>query len=86
MEQIIIDVGNSIRRIRKSKNLTQQQLADIIGCELSTINRVELGKTNVRVGTIIAIATGLEISLYELFKGTKMEYFFDDDAFKIVYK
>ena len=82
MAQIHVDIGNSIRKIRKSKNITQQQLADIIECELSTINRIELGKTNARLSSVIAISVGLEVSMFDIVKGTEMEYFFDTEFFR----
>ena len=82
MLQIQIDIGNRIRQIRKTKNLTQQQLANLADAELSTINRIELGKANPRLSSMIAISAGLEVSLYDIFEGTEMEYFFDTAFFR----
>lgn len=37
-------IGKTIRVQRKLKNLTQKQLADLLGCSQSTVNQWELGK------------------------------------------
>ena len=82
MEQIHLDIGKRIREIRQSKNLTQQQLANILESDISTVNRIELGKTNARLSSIIALSRALEVSLYDIFKGSEMELYFDTEEFK----
>ena len=38
---IYVIVGNNLKRIRKEHNLTQQQLADLIGYNIGTISNIE---------------------------------------------
>lgn len=80
--EALIDLGNRIRLYRLSKGLTQQQLANMIGSDISLISRVELAKTNPRLTTIAAITIALNISFYDLFKDTPNEIFFDSEIFK----
>ena len=39
-------IGSMIRKIRKDKNYTQQQLADLLGVDRQYIWRIENGKVN----------------------------------------
>lgn len=57
------DVGKQIRKARKAKGLTGQQLADRCGLSQSHIARIEAGRYNVTTDilAIIAHALGTEI-------------------------
>jgi len=48
-----------LKELRKSKNLTQEQLAEITGIEKGQISRIENGKYNLTLATINKIATAL---------------------------
>ena len=60
-------LGKRIRQIRKEKNISQKELAS--GCFLSReqIYRVELGKKNITLNSLIGIAGVLKVHLKELF-------------------
>lgn len=47
------------KELRKSKNLTQEQLAERTGIEKGQISRIENGKYNLTLATINKIATAL---------------------------
>ena len=59
-------IGNSIRKIRKSKRITIQQLADKSGYTRNQIHRIETNKQTPKITTVIAIADALEVSIDEL--------------------
>jgi transcriptional regulator with XRE-family HTH domain len=59
--------GANLRAIRKNKGLTQQVLAYMSDIELSTLNRIELGKASTSLNQIESIAKALEIKPKELF-------------------
>jgi len=60
-------LGEIVRRIRKSKDLTQQQVADILGIQQSDIHRIERGLVqNPHWLRVVAIADALEVSLDQL--------------------
>lgn len=62
-------VGNRIKEIRESKNITQQELAARCDFEKSNMSRIESGNTNPTLLTLYKICTSLDISLEELMSG-----------------
>lgn len=50
-----------IREARTKKGLSQQKLAHLCEVELSTINRIELGKLNPSISILYLIAEKLEV-------------------------
>lgn len=61
-------MGLNLKIARIKKGLTQKQLAEIVGSSPATINKIEKGKADIRVGTLKKIAKALDISIAELFK------------------
>ncbi|MFD1631546.1 helix-turn-helix domain-containing protein [Pseudopedobacter beijingensis] len=59
--------GNKVRLIRKERKLSMEMLANIAEIELSQIYRIETGKINPKLTTILKIAEALEINPKELF-------------------
>ncbi|MFB5268194.1 helix-turn-helix domain-containing protein [Paenibacillus enshidis] len=60
-------IGAKIRFLRKSKNWTQDQLAEISGTTASYIGQIERGEKDFRIHTIERIAKSLDMSVYDLF-------------------
>lgn len=65
-EEFIIAFGKHVREIRKTKNLSMEQLAHLCNIEYSQISRIELGQINTTLNTIKILAEGLEIHPKEL--------------------
>lgn len=62
------DFGNRLQTIRKIKNYTQQQLADLLGLKnKTTLSSWEVGKSEPDIAAIKDLCSVLEISLNELF-------------------
>jgi len=59
-------LSKRLKTIRRSKNLTQQELAERAGLHLTYIGHLELGKYHPSTFTIWKIAKALEISVGEL--------------------
>lgn len=59
--------GENLKNFRKSKGLTQSELAETIGLETHNLNRIENGKSFPQVKTLINIINYFEIFPYELF-------------------
>ena len=59
-------IGNHIRSIRKSKNLTIKQLSEISDISIPYISDIERDVVNPSFKTLQAIAKGLDITLPEL--------------------
>lgn len=66
-EDLLIQLGYHLRTLRKSKKMTLEQLACDANVEISQIYRIEKGKVNPTFTTLLAISSGLEISMRELF-------------------
>ncbi len=61
--------GNTIKELRERKQLTQKQLADILGVSDKTISKWETGRGLPDVGIITELASVLGVSLAELLNG-----------------
>jgi transcriptional regulator with XRE-family HTH domain len=61
-------LGHNLKMIRTSKNITQSELADLIGVDKSFVSNIENGKTNPTLSTISSLAKALGISTNELLK------------------
>lgn len=59
-------IGSRIRELRKSKNLTQEKLAEISGVEPSNISHIERAATKLSLPTLVNIANALDATLDEL--------------------
>ncbi len=66
-DNIITKYGQTIRALRQSRNISQEQLADLCGLHRTYISDVELGKRNVSLENIDRIASALNISISEIF-------------------
>ncbi len=59
--------GEKIKRLRKKRNLTQEQLAEMIEISPRNLCRIELGNCFVKSETIEKLLTALDVSTEELF-------------------
>lgn len=59
----------NLKLARVKKDLTQKQLAALLGVSASTINRIETGKQVLRVDMLNKLADTLEIPVNELLEG-----------------
>lgn len=66
--KLIKGFGKNLRRIRLSKAISQERLADEANVQLSQIGRIERGEINTTISTAYLLATALNVSLDELFK------------------
>ena len=66
MELDYFALGERIRCIRKSKNMTQNRLAELVGVETSNISHIERAANKVGLATLVAIANALECSMDDL--------------------
>lgn len=59
--------GNELRKFRKTQNLSQLELSEISKVDLSTINRIERGLSNLTLRNAFKIAKALHIHFYKFF-------------------
>ena len=65
-------IGKFIATLRKQKNMTQEQFAEILGVNSRSVSRWENGRCMPDLSLLQSIAEVLEISIYELLHGRKM--------------
>lgn len=65
-------IGKFISKLRKEKNMTQEQLAEKMGVTDKSISRWENGKTMPDLSMITILAEELNVEVSELLNGRKM--------------
>lgn len=67
-QEVLIKLGDRIAALRQAKGLTQLELAYKCDIESTNVVRLEKGRTNPTVGTLLKVSQALEVSLAELFE------------------
>lgn len=70
MSEYLMELGSILRKVRKLRGLTIQQLADKIQKSKSTLSKYERGEISIDILTIKEISRVLNISIDELLPGT----------------
>ena len=65
---LLFTFGQTVRKLRLSKDISQEKFADMCNLHRTYISDVELGKRNVSLENIWKIATALEVHASELFQ------------------
>ncbi len=60
-QNLLAKIGDRIREIRLSKNISQESLANEIEIDYSQVNRMELGKVNFSISYLYRIAKALDV-------------------------
>lgn len=61
-------LGENLKKIRTHKNVTQVEIAKILGVDRSFVSNIENGKNNPTLSTITNLAKALKVPVDELFK------------------
>jgi transcriptional regulator with XRE-family HTH domain len=61
-------LGQTIKRIRESKRMTQQDLAERASSDVSYLAKIENGYVNTSIRYLIKIARGLKVDVRDLFE------------------
>ncbi|MFD1903738.1 helix-turn-helix domain-containing protein [Paenibacillus rhizoplanae] len=65
MQNLVKHVSQRIRYLRKSANLTQEQLSELLDIDRSYIGKIERGEVNVSLDTLERIAVALKVDSFE---------------------
>lgn len=68
-QKLLKAFGRRLAEIRKTRGITQQQLAESLNMSVVSIAYIETGKRFARLGTLHKLAKALQINIAELFKG-----------------
>lgn len=78
-------IGNKIREIRKSKKISQLDLAYSINMSMNTVSYIELGKIASKIDTLNKIANVLNVDISTFFPN-KTNINQEDEVFKEITK
>ena len=67
-------IGQRIKSVRKSRRMTQEQLAEALGVSVGYVSQVERGVTKISLDTLAAVATQLDCELSELVTGVSVSH------------
>lgn len=68
-----VKIGKFIAKLRKEKNMTQQQLADKIGISFKTVSKWETGRGMPELSLLKPLSDELEVSINELLSGERVQ-------------
>ncbi len=80
------DIGQRIRAERKKQNISQEQLAEMVGVGTTHISHLETGNTIPSIKTFIEIINALNISSDEVLRNhiDKAKHVFDGELAEII--
>ena len=67
-KDLLFAFGQTIRKVRLSKDISQERFADMCDLHRTYISDVELGKRNVSLENIGKMANALDMRISELFQ------------------
>lgn len=57
------ELGKKIKEVRLNKKITQEKLAEMVGCNTSHISNIENNYTKLSLNVLLAIANSLDVSI-----------------------
>jgi transcriptional regulator with XRE-family HTH domain len=65
------DIGRRLKEARERKEVTQETLAERTGIDAKRVQRIENGKANVTIKTLVRIALALDVALDQLVRSDR---------------
>ena len=62
-EEVLSQIGSSIRALRKEKGWTQEKLAEMSGINDKEVSHIEQGRRNITIDTLVKISKALEVNI-----------------------
>lgn len=59
-------IGQRIRKIRKARNLSQEQLSEMVGISITHMSHIETGNTKLSLPVLVDLANALEVRTDDL--------------------
>lgn len=69
-------IGSIVKDARKKRNLTQQELGDLIGVQKAQISKIENNTKSVRIDTFLRVLTALKakVNLQVEFENNELQF------------
>jgi len=68
-EERLVKIGRAVRRIRRQRGVSQEQLALLADLDRSYVGGIERGEHNLTIMSLAKLAQALEVQLKELVEG-----------------
>lgn len=68
MAELVQRLGERLRKLRKQKGLSQEQLGELAGLHTNYIGQIERGEKNLTIQTLERVVSALQVSLEEVFR------------------
>ncbi|MFC1986094.1 helix-turn-helix domain-containing protein [Chloroflexota bacterium] len=65
-KQLLLKIGDNIRKVRKQRGYSQEEFADIAGFSRSYYTEIETGKRNISILNLIKIMEALNVNPNEI--------------------
>ena len=73
MENLKTKLGKRIKYLRKSQNITQEKLAEMINMDITSLSKIETGRNYPQPETIERLAEALNVEIFQLFSFNKFK-------------
>lgn len=70
-KQLLLEIGDNIRKVRKERGYSQEEFADIAGFSRSYYTEIETGKRNISILNLIKIIEALHVNPNEIIGSLK---------------
>lgn len=70
-DKFLKKIGVNVKKLREARGYTTRGFADLADIGYTQVWRIETGKHDPSIGTLLAIARALEVSLHELLPNSK---------------
>ncbi len=65
-EEVLKRIGLKIKEMRDDRKVSQQDLGAACNFEKSSMSRIEAGRTNLTIGTLLKICAALDVELRDM--------------------
>jgi transcriptional regulator with XRE-family HTH domain len=69
MADLLQQFGENVRQARRDRGWTQEDLSGETGLAVVQVSRIERGKREIRLGTLVRLLDGLDVQPEALLKG-----------------
>lgn len=81
----VSEVANRIKEIRKSRNITQEKIAELLNLSENQIYKIESGKSGCTLDNVIIISEVLNVSIDYLLLGKNQDLQMSSNVEKLIY-
>ena len=79
-----VKIGNFLKKLRKEKGITQEQLAEILNVSGRTVSRWETGNNMPDISILVDIADYYDISIPEIISGERKSEMMNEEERKLL--